>query len=208
MTEAGRRDMVFSWLAQCRNEKPSGKRSPVFAKAGYQGPISEIFATPVMIIEGTGAIDGDLQAMQNVAESLIRGYASYFHGAQCVIKKDTDVTPDDIDSHSLILVGNPESNSVWKKQQPQLPVKMTSSEVLYNNDRLTGTRSFQAIVRHPNAEGKYVLMIGAGDLRYFGQAINNNIFTARYDCITTSPRRIISKLDSLHDATNTQHKAE
>jgi len=83
-------------------------------------------------------------------------------------------------------------------------VKVSAASVMYENDRLTGSQPFQAIVRHPDASDKYVLLIGAGDLRLLGEVKTDNLFTAWYDAITITPRRIISKLDSLHNTKNTK----
>jgi len=200
MTTSERRDMIFSWLAPCQNEKPDDKRSYFLAKAGYTGPIMEIFATPILVVEGTGAQGGELENIKSVMESFKKDYANYFHGAQCAVKKDTEVTQEDIKTHSLVLLGNPKSNSVWEKLQPQLPVKVTPAAVLYENATLTGTQPFQAIVRHPTASDRYVLLIGASDLRTLERIPTGNLFWAWYDAITVSPRKIISKLDSLREA--------
>jgi len=199
MTMAERMDKVFTWLAPCRNENPDDRRSHFLAKAGYTGPIMEIFTTPLLVVEGTHASEDGLQGIQSTVESIKKGYVDYFHGAECPSKKDTDVTQRDIETHSLILVGDPKSNSVWEKLQPQLPVKVTTSAVFYNNDKLTGAQPFQAIVRHPVADDKFILMIGAGDLRTLDSVKTDELFNAWYDCITTAPRAIISKLDDMNN---------
>ena len=200
MPKPARIDKIFSWLSPCKNENPNDKRSYFLAKAGYTGPIMEIFATPILVVEGTQMQGVELDNIKSVVESFNNDYAKYFRDAKCVVKKDTDVTPDDIKNYSLILIGNPKSNSVWDKLQPQIPVKVSSASVFYENDRLTGAQPFQAIVRHPAANDKYILLIGAGDLRAFGQVQTDEIFTAWYDAITTSPYKIISKLDLLQGA--------
>ena len=199
MPNAARMDMLFSWLAACSNPNPDAKRSNFLTKAGYTGPIMEIFATPLLVVEGTRAQGADSENIHNIIESLQKDYANYFHGAQCAVKKDADVTEEDINTHSLILVGNPQSNSVWEKLQPKLSVKMTPTAVMYGDDRLTGFQPFQAIVWHPDAEGKYILMIGSANLKTLGQVTTNELFTAWYDSRLFSPDKIISKLDSLHD---------
>jgi hypothetical protein len=202
MTMAERMDKVFSWMALCRNDNPGAARAHFMAKAGYTGPISEIFATPFLVVEGTHAQGADLEAMQIATESLRLDYMKYFHGAECAVKKDTDVTQEDINNHSLILIGNPQSNSIWKKLEPQLPVKMTPASVMCGSDRLTGLQPFQAIVRHPAADDKYILMIGARNLGALNRISTAGLFTAWYDATTTSPHKIISKLDSLHNNNN------
>ena len=202
MPIAARMDMVFSWLTACKNEKPDDKRSNFLTKAGYTGPIMEIFATPLIVVEGTHAQGSEQENVRNLVESIKTDYTKYFHGAQCMIKKDDEVTQDDIDTHSLILVGNSQCNSAWERLQPQLTMKMTPTEVMYGNNKLTGFLPFQAIVRHPTASDKYVLMIGAGDLRTLDQVTTGELFTAWYDGKLFSPDKIIGKLDSLHDVRN------
>jgi len=197
MSEAARMDMVLSWVAPCSNKITDDKRSHFLTKAGYAGPIMEIFSTPLLVVEGTHAQGADLENVHNVVESFKRDYSKYFHDAQCAVKKDSEVTEDDINTHSLVLVGNPQCNSVWAELQPKLPVKMTPSAVMYGNDRLTGYRPFQAIVWHPDADDKYVLMIGAGDLKTLKQVTTDELFTAWYDSLLFSPDRYIGKLDDL-----------
>jgi hypothetical protein len=201
MTMAGRMDMIFSWLVPCWNSTPDDARSRPLAAAGYTGPISEIFATPFIVVEGTRASGRDLQNIQSVADSFGRNYTKYFHGAECVIKKDNEVTQDDIDNNSLILIGNPQSNGAWEELQPQLPVEVIPAGVFYNNNAsLFGNKPFQIIARHPYADGKFILMLGASNLKFLNQLKTNNLFATGYDCITSAPFKIIGKLGSVVDA--------
>ena len=172
------------------------------AKAGYIGPILEIFATPTILVVGSHAsVDRDQESIQRTAESLTAGYEKYFHGAKCAIKIDDDVTEDDIKNHSLILIGNPQSNSVWQKLQSRIPLTVTPEKVLYKNATLTDKHAFQAIVRNPDATDKFILMIGAGDLRNLRQVAVDDIFRAWYDCIVFSTSQVtIGKLENLRDA--------
>jgi len=194
---AERMDMAFSWAAPCRKEHPNDKRSNITAKTGYTGPISEIFTTPILIVRGTHASERDLQAMQKIAESVRNSYAGRFHGSECAAKNDDDVTQDDIINHSLILIGNPQSNSVWEKLQPRMALQVTPSNVLYKNATLAENQLFQAIVRNPDAADKYVLMIGAPTLQPLQRdVLTGNLFGAWYDCrIFGSSRAIIGKLE-------------
>jgi hypothetical protein len=192
-------DLVFSWLAPCRNENPGNTPSRVLAGAGYLGPLSEVFATPFIVVEGTGAQGRDRENMRLVVEFLKNNHARHFHGAACVVKKDRDVTQDDIGNNSLVLIGNPDSNSVWAGLRRQLPVNVTSSQVLYKNALLTGGPAFEAALPHPRADGKYVLLIGAADLRQLPRVMATNPFTAWYDCIILdSPRTIIARLSTIN----------
>jgi len=201
MSEASRMDMIFSWLAPCRNMKPSDARSHYLEQSGYQGPIMEIFTTPIIIVVGSHALDNGREIMQNIAASIRADYMKYFHGAECLVKKDDDVTEDDIKTHSLILIGNPTYNSVWEKLQPRIPLKISLDQVLYKNKPLAKGYMFEAITRHPDTADKYILMIGTGDAMLLQPVITDNLFNAWYDCLVFStPLKIISKLDAHADA--------
>jgi len=197
---AERMNVAFSWAASCRNEHPDDKRYNIAAKADYTGPISEIFTTPILIVKGTHATERDAQAMRKIAESIQNSYAGRFHGAKCAAKDDDDVTQDDINNHSLILTGNPESNSIWEKLQPRMALQVTSTNVLYKNTTLAGNQLFQAIVRNPDAPDKYILMIGAPTPRpLWGDVLTGNLFDAWYDCrLFGSTRAIIGKLNDMN----------
>jgi len=202
MTEASRMDKVFAWLAQCRNDNSNGNRSHFMAKAGYIGPILEVFATPTIVVVGSHAPDNsDQESIQRTVEALAGSYERYFHGAKCAIRIDDDVTQDDIENHSLILIGNPQSNSVWKKLQSRVPLTVTPEKVLYKNATLTEKHAFQAVVRNPCAADKFVLMIGSSNLQNLRQVVMDDIFRAWYDCIVfAKPRATIGKLENARDA--------
>jgi hypothetical protein len=201
MTQAERIDKVFTWLASSKNENPSNERSRFLTKAGYTGPIMEIFATPVLVVAPTHAPDKrEQENMQACVESLKAAYKKYFHGAECKIKTDDAVTQDDIKNNSLILIGNPQSNSVWLKLQQHIPVTMTGEKVLYKEDTLAGNEAFEIIVRHPSSADKYILLIGAKNWSQPRPDTAASLFTAWYDgLVLSTPRKIISKLDSLRD---------
>jgi len=204
---ASRLDKVFSWIAPCRNERPGDLRSGVAENAGYAGPISEIFTTPILIVRGTHATGRDQQAISSTVNSVRNSYIRRFHGAECAVKNDDAVTQDDIATHSLILIGNSRSNSVWNELQPNLALQMTPAGVLYKNDALTENDAFEAIVRHPSGSDKYILMIGASNLQFLRKiSSTSNLFSARYDClIFSSPRAYIGKLDDTRNTTDGRH---
>jgi len=201
-----RMDRVFSWIAPCSNAYPDDMRTSVAAKAGYAGPISEIFNTPIIVVEGTRSIGRDLQNIHDVAKSIRSSYIKRFHGAECIVKKDVDMTQDDINNHSLILIGNPRSNNIWAQLQDQIPLKVTLESVAYKNDPLTGNQAFEAIVKHPYAMDKYVLMIGSTNLKSLRQiSPTTNLFNAWYDCCVFGSTHVtIGKLDDMPNTTSSQ----
>jgi len=149
---------------------------------------------------GSHAPENLKKNMEYIAGSLKGDYTKYFHGAECAIEKDDDVTEEDIKNNSLILIGNPTVNAVWGKLQPRIPLEVTLDKVLYENKTLAGNSMFEAIVRHPDATNKYILLIGTGDFQKLKPVITDNLFNAWYDCLVfDTPFRIISKLDATRD---------
>ena len=189
-------DQVFSWIASIKNTHPDDTYYNVAAKAGYTGPISKIFTTPILIVQGTHAAGHDQQNLFYIANSIRNNYMKRFHGAECAVKNDDDVTQEDINNHSLILIGNSRTNSVWNKLEPDIALKLTPARVMYKDDTLTGSNAFEAIVGHPYAANKYILMIGALDLRQLQRISTMNLFTASYDgFVFSSSPKIINKLE-------------
>jgi len=76
----------------------------------------------------------------------------------------------------------------------------------YKNNTLTDNNAFEAIVRHPYAPDKYILLVGALDIQSLQKiTTTGNLFTAWYDCLVFStPRTIVGKLDDMQNTTSKQ----
>ncbi len=191
-----RMDIVFRWIAPCVNEHPGNQASGFAARTGYTGPISEIFATPFIIVEGTQGSPQERRHMQAFASHLRESYARYFHGAACVIKKDNQVTLADIDNYSLILVGNPKCNLTWQYLRSKLPLSHSGGQLYYENRPLGECPAYYAMVRHPQKKDGYILLIGAEDMAQLASARRASPFRAWYDCcLLTARTNIIPRLE-------------
>ena len=83
----------------------------------------------------------------------------------CRIKHDKDITKEDIENNSLLLIGTPKTNLVFKKFAKQLPVNVTDNSVnigkkTVNDDNL----SFYAIFPNPCNSNNYIGIIGSNNL--------------------------------------------
>jgi hypothetical protein len=91
-----------------------------------QGPIDDAFATPFLCVRGTG--DAWNPAIGVWADASLRRFAyewaRYMRG-DLPVKKDTEVTDDDIRTKNLILFGDPGSNPWIAKALPKLPLTWT-----------------------------------------------------------------------------------
>jgi hypothetical protein len=76
------------------------------------------------------------------------------------IKKDVDVTADDVRQSNLILFGDPGSNRWIRDLLPKLPLRWTREEIQLGNERHGATdHGLQLIFPNPlaGAEGRYVV---------------------------------------------------
>jgi hypothetical protein len=104
-----------------------------------QGPIDDAFTAPFLCVIGTGTPWSP--QVQHWAEARLKRFADdwrhYLRG-EVRIKKDTEVTPDDVERFHLVLFGDPGSNRVLARLLKDLPVRWTKQEVEL------GGRAFEA----------------------------------------------------------------
>lgn len=93
---------------------------------GLQGPIDDAFTDAFLCVRGTGKPWHD--ATERHAEASLRRFrdewSKYLRG-EVPVKDDTDVTTEDIADKSLILFGDPSSNSLIGHVLDGLPLKWT-----------------------------------------------------------------------------------
>ena len=206
-------DQVFGWLKECKNENYSEEAVNDLASYGYAGPICEVFATPFIVVEGTaGDAEGNAR-IQEAVKALQEQYGQQFFGASFVLKKDSEITDEDTRTHSLVLVGNPESNGVWGKLQADLSAKLTPEGLTMEGQTYPKADAFDVITRNPANMDYYVLLIGAGDLRHLPLTKVVNPTRATFDCCLLEPygeyhrQRIITTLGKAKDLLSTDGAA-
>ena len=140
------------------------------ASGGYaylNGPIVDAYQAPFLYVYGTGSpnqYENDVIAKttQDVVDKwkLLRERI-------VPIKKDVQVTDEDVKNFNLILYGNERSNKFWQKIAKDLPIRITDEAIIVG-DRKYSTYDEGAIFVAPNPlnPNKYVLIYGA--LTYHG----------------------------------------
>ena len=103
-------------------DMPGGLRK----KHGLQGPVDDAFMDSFLFVCPTGKPANGQAAAWAAAEMerAIREWRRQFRG-EVRVKDDVAVTEEDIRSASLVLWGDPSSNSLMAKVAPQLPVRWT-----------------------------------------------------------------------------------
>lgn len=134
--------------------KSTGKRP------GLQGPIDDAFTSPFLCVRGTRK--GWNPGVQAWADANLKRFAyewsRYFRG-ELPIKNDVDVTPDDIQSHNLILFGDPGSNALIEQVLPHMPLQWTREELVMGGRKHAAADHAPAVIQ-PNllAANRYVVI--------------------------------------------------
>lgn len=140
---------------------------------GLQGPIDDAFMSSFLFVVPSGTPAGD--AGKRIAEEqahAIREWRRQFRG-DARVKKDTEVTAEDIASHNLILWGDAASNSVLAKVLPSLPIQWSSTGLTVNGQKYSAATNYPAMI-YPNPlnGNKYVVLNSGFTFREFDN-LNN-----------------------------------
>lgn len=108
------------------NIQPGLVKSP-----GLQGPIDDAFMDSFVMVSPSGDagawVKGELKHATEHWRKQFRGDAP--------VKKDSEITDEDIKSNNLILWGDPKSNSVLAKIADKLPLKWDSKIVFIGDEK-------------------------------------------------------------------------
>ncbi len=125
-----------------------------------QGPIDDAFMGPFVCVRGTGAAWSPAHAAYTdwVWQRFAAEFDKWFRGRVPIVN-DSDVTPELMESKSLILFGDPGSNSVLAQLLPRLPLKWTRDSFTIN-DRAYDPAHYAAALIYPNPQAprRYVVL--------------------------------------------------
>jgi hypothetical protein len=179
-----------AWLTEGTGRVKNGKvEKPgevLPKKHGLQGPIDDAFMESFLNVSPTGEPLSPKTAawvekeMQHAADH----WRKQFRG-DAPVKKDTEITEDDIKNHNLVLWGDAASNKVLGKIVAQLPAKWIARKELKNGNEVTVTKlvlgnteyaadSHMPVLIYPNPLNpkKYVVLNSGFTFREYDQ-LNN-----------------------------------
>jgi hypothetical protein len=112
-----------------------------------QGPIDDAFTGPFLCVRGTGRPwhDATQQYADANLERFREEWSKYMRG-ELPVKDDVDVTPDDINSRSLILFGDPASNSLIDQVMSGLPLKWTKEKITFDGKDYTAAEHVPVLI--------------------------------------------------------------
>ena len=151
------------------------EREGLRKRKNLEGPISNAFLSPFMIVYGTKSGDplwnrilkAEAEAIWNDWEQMYRTYPR--------IKADTEVTGEDIGQFNLILYGGPEHNSVTGRMASKLPVEFNRGSIQFAGRRFTG-KGLGVKLCYPNPLNPQRLMVLSASIEPRGIWQLNNRF--------------------------------
>jgi dienelactone hydrolase len=148
------------------------KKTPQLA-----GPISDCTNTPFMIVKGTISNDALMNKIIEQKAGIIAGSWKKAQKYEPRVKKDIDVTEDDLNKYSLFLLGGPEDNKISKLVFERIPFKIKSDEITIDGRSFNAKDAvLQAVYPNPyNAERYIVVVAGtsAAGLAFFDSRCTN-----------------------------------
>jgi hypothetical protein len=131
-------------------------------RQGLSGPLSDAFYESFLVVLGTQASEAELEAARREADA-IRAFGSRGARYWTPMKKDSEVTSEDISRYHLIPVGTARSNSWINKINSKLPIRIEDDAVIAGNRRFSGRDvGLRMIYPNPLNPRKYVVICAGG----------------------------------------------
>jgi dienelactone hydrolase len=141
----------------------SGLPEGLHKRPQLQGPIDDAFYSKFIMVLPTGEAMSPALArwVKSESEAAIAGWRRIFRGKPYV-KKDTEITEEDIRTANLVLWGDPRSNRLLARIHPQLPFA----------DQFAANQAVVMIYPNPLNPQRYVVLNSGPTLR--GEANGTN----------------------------------
>lgn len=138
--------------------------APLRKSAELDGPVIDAFNTPFLFVTGTTGRDAKSLELQEAAgraaQVLAREWMARANGI-AEIKRDAELTPEDINSLNLILFGNAQTNQLIARINDALPIKFASSGIIVGNQLVKADDSgLVMILPNPLNTKRYVVIVG------------------------------------------------
>ncbi|MCA9216352.1 MAG: hypothetical protein KDB27_24960, partial [Planctomycetales bacterium] len=125
-----------------------------------QGPIDDAFMSSFIVVTSSDECSSaNMNAFRKSEQlRLIREWRRHFRG-DAVVKADKDITDDDIRSSNLVLFGSPDSNSILRQIEKDLPIRWNRDHFSVGEKKYDA-ENFAPILIYPNPlnPNKYVVI--------------------------------------------------
>ncbi|MDX1984592.1 MAG: prolyl oligopeptidase family serine peptidase [Bryobacteraceae bacterium] len=144
-----------SWRAHFRREggKWQATKTAGFEglakRHGLQGPIDDAFMSRFLFVMPSGTLSGAAgRRIEAEMKRAVTEWRRQFRG-DARVKKDSEVTDEDIASSNLVLWGDPTSNTLLGRVAGQLPVKWSANGVTLGANQFDAATHYPVLV-YPN----------------------------------------------------------
>ena len=142
------------------------------------GRISDAFNKPFLFVVGTRGADAKSialnKAASRAAERQAREWMMRADGI-AQIKRDVDVTSDDIRSRNLILFGNATTNAIIARINDRLPLRFEGATISAGGQKISGEDlGMVLIVPNPLQTNRYAVVVGGTTPKSFETASRLN----------------------------------
>ncbi len=165
-----------------------------------EGPVNDVFNTPVLLVIGTTAADPLMRAL--VARAADRFQAWWDERHHCAIPAvlDTEITPDQVDGRSLILFGGPGENAVTETLAARLPLKITPYAITIDGKSFrVRDAAVQMVYPNPVNPDRYVVVRAATSPAgmFFADYVLNDTDFSIVDARNADPARLGKFFDTV-----------
>ncbi len=142
------------WQVGAREEKGLRKRP------GLQGPIDDAFLDSFIFVRPSGKSANEKveKWVQSESDRAIKQWRDQFRG-EARVKKDSEITDEDVASSNLILWGDATSNAVIKRIADRLPIRWDGDQIVAGEQKFSAADHVPLLI-YPNPLNpkKYVVL--------------------------------------------------
>ncbi|MFT7641901.1 MAG: putative esterase, partial [Pirellulaceae bacterium] len=160
------------WTEISRQPKDSG----LFKVHGLQGPIDDVWMSPFLVVVPSQECRSEKvqRWMEFEIEHMKRRWQTLFRG-ELRIKKDSDVTPDDIANYHLVVWGDANANSIIAKSLGQLPVQWDVKTLTVNGKEHAAADHVPVFVYPNPLNSKKYIVVNSGPTFREGHDSTNSL---------------------------------
>jgi len=155
------RDAAGKWK---RGTAPAGTK-----RHGLSGPIDDFQFDRFVYVYGTQGSEAETTSLEKIAKK----FANRGLGAEFPVKADRELTPGEIQSSHLVLIGTPRTNSLLQKIEHSLPLAWEPGGLRLGSNFVAGAGSGACVIYpSPLAPDHYVVVLAGADEKGIVEAWN------------------------------------
>jgi hypothetical protein len=148
-------DEIIRWIVSL---PPVGVSKP-FERVRSNN-VQDAMTEPFIVVQGTIGNEKDTEMLEKVVEQIKKEWTKVYF-APCKVMLDRDVNDEDVARMNMVLVGAPSSNSVWKRLENFIGVKINDDGISYGNYSWRGNSlNIQLVVPNPRNRGHKIILVG------------------------------------------------